>query len=223
MSGQSSLAYPEMRELFERNAEWSAQIRKQDPKFFPKHYPGQRPEILWIGCSDARVPETTIMGCQPGDIFVHRNIANTYSPQDDSLNAVMMIALQNFKVKHIVVTGHTNCVGCLTALNVSRLPDTPATTSLQRYIQPVATLSRTLFTADGPPTLDLLVEENVLQQVKNLVQCDVIQNDWKKRGTDGVVIHGWVYHLEDGTIRDLESSVGPPGHVPGTRIAPLLF
>ncbi|WVQ97128.1 hypothetical protein IAU59_004238 [Kwoniella sp. CBS 9459] len=223
MSGQSSLAYPEMKELFDRNDKWSEAVRNKDPEFFPRHYPGQRPEILWIGCSDARVPETTIMGCQPGDIFVHRNIANLYSPQDDSLNAVMMIALQNFKVKHIVVTGHTNCVGCMTALNVSRLPVTPATTPLQKYIQPLATLSRTLFTADGPPTLDYLVEENVLQQVKNLAECQVVQNDWKRRGTDGVRIHGWVYHLEDGTIRDLEASVGPPGHVPGQRMVQSYF
>ncbi|WWC58434.1 uncharacterized protein I303_100974 [Kwoniella dejecticola CBS 10117] len=218
MSGQSSLSYPEMLELFEKNDKWAAEVRKRDPGFFPRHYPGQRPEILWIGCSDARVPETTIMGCQPGDIFVHRNIANLYSPQDDSLNAVMMIALQNFKVKHIVVTGHTNCVGCQTALNVSLLPTTKAATPLQKYIEPLATLSRTLFVDKRPPSLDLLVEENVLQQVKNLAECDVIKNDWKRRGTDGVRVHGWVYHLEDGTIRDLNCSIGPPGHVPGQRL-----
>ncbi|ODN84373.1 hypothetical protein, variant 3 [Cryptococcus amylolentus CBS 6039] len=211
----SSLAYPEMKELFDRNIKWSKRVWNKDPEFFPHHFPGQRPEIMWIGCSDARVPETTIMGCDPGDIFVHRNIANLYSPQDDSINSVLMIALLNFRVKHIVVTGHTNCVGCLTALNVSRLPATPPTTALQRYVQPLATLARTLATPEGPPSLDLLVEENVVQQVKNLLASDVIKNDWKKRGPDGVVIHGWVYHLEDGTIRDLNVSVGPPGHVPG--------
>ncbi|KAK1926511.1 carbonic anhydrase [Papiliotrema laurentii] len=211
---QSSLDYPEMKELVDRNAAWSKEMWKKDPGFFPKHYPGQRPKVLWIGCSDARVPETTIMGCQPGDIFVHRNIANTYSPQDDSLNAVMMIALQNFKVKHIVVTGHTNCVGCNQALNMSRLPPTPATTPLQRYVQPVAALARVLATEDCPPTLDLLVEENVVQQVKNLLESQIIKDDWKRRGTRGVVIHGWVYHLEDGTIRDLRISQGPPGHTP---------
>ncbi|WVQ85316.1 hypothetical protein IAT38_007481 [Cryptococcus sp. DSM 104549] len=215
--GQSSLDYPEMKNLFDRNLKWSESVWKRDPQFFPHHFPGQRPEIMWIGCSDARVPETTIMGCEPGDIFVHRNIGNLYSPQDDSLNAVLMIALINFKVKHIVVTGHSNCVGCLTALNVSRLPPVPAQTSLQRYVKPLATLARTLATADGPPTLDLLVEENVVQQVKNLLESDVIKNDWRKRGSEGVVIHGWVYHLEDGTIRDLNISAGPPGHVPGKR------
>ncbi|EIW65482.1 hypothetical protein TREMEDRAFT_70556 [Tremella mesenterica DSM 1558] len=214
---QSSLDYPEMRELFERNAAWSATVRKRDPGFFPRHYPGQRPEILWIGCSDARVPETTIMGCDPGDIFCVRNIANMYSPKDDSVNGVMMIALQNFKVKHIVVTGHTNCVGCQQALNVTKLPAVAPTTPLQRYIQPLATLARTLYTPDGPPTLDLLVEENVVQQVKNLLESDVIKNDWKRRGPQGVVIHGWVYHLEDGTIRDLNISQGPPGSVPGQK------
>ncbi|ORX34527.1 carbonic anhydrase [Kockovaella imperatae] len=214
---QSSLDYPEMKELFDRNAAWSAQVWKKDPGFFPRHFPGQRPEIMWIGCSDARVPETTIMGCHPGDIFVQRNVANTYSPADDSLNAVLMIALQNFKVKHIVITGHTNCVGCNQALNMSRLPSVPPTTALQRYIQPVAALARSLTGENGLPSLDLLVEENVCQQVKNIEASDVIRNDWKRRGTDGVVIHGWVYHLENGTIRDLNVSVGPPGHVAGKR------
>lgn len=229
----SSLEYPEMKKLFNRNLKWSENVREKNPSFFPHHFPGQRPEILWIGSfaeahvlitiftlsgSDARVPETTIMGCQPGDIFVHRNIANLYSPQDDSLNAVLMIALFNFNVKHIVVTGHTNCVGCLTALNVSRLPAAPPTTPLQRYVKPLATLARTLYTPDGPPTLDLLVEENVVQQVKNLVESDIIKDNWKRRGADGVVIHGWVYHLEDGIIRDLNVSMGPPGHVPGMQI-----
>nr|ODO02304.1 carbonic anhydrase [Cryptococcus depauperatus CBS 7855] len=218
---RSSLEYPEMKQLLNRNAMWSKKVWEKDSTFFPRHVPGQRPEVMWIGCSDARVPETTIMGCDPGDIFVHRNIANLYSPQDDSLNAVLMIALLNFRVRHIVVAGHTNCVGCLTALNVSRLPPVPPATALQRYVRPVATLARTLATPDGPPTLDLLVEENVVQQVKNLLESEVIKNasDWKKRGVDGVVIHGWVYHLEDGTIRDLNISVGPPGHVPGKRVS----
>jgi hypothetical protein len=128
----------------------------------------------------------------------------------------MLIALQNFKVKHIVVTvrrrphplsiarrgvtdlqGHTNCVGCTQALRMSLLPPTPPTTALQRFVQPVAALSRVLTTEDGPPTLDLLVEENVVQQVRNLVASEVIQDDWKRRGANGVVVHGWVYHLED--------------------------
>lgn len=93
--------------------------------------------------------------------------------------------------------GHSNCVGCLTALNVSRLPPVPATTSLQRYLKPIATLATTLTTEDGPCTLDKLVEENVVQQVQNLLVADIIAQDWKRRGPDGVVIHGWVYHLED--------------------------
>ncbi|GFZ46685.1 hypothetical protein JCM24511_03905 [Saitozyma sp. JCM 24511] len=231
MPSQSSLDYPEMKELFNRNLSWSKAMWKEDPEFFPRHYPGQRPEFLWIGCSDARVPETTIMGCQPGEIFVHRNVANTYHPHDDSINSVMMIALFNFKVKHIVVTGHTNCVGCNQALNVSKLPAVPASTSLQRFLAPTATLARSLWTEDGPPTLDLLVEENVVQQVKNLLAGEApvppqaldtsakltFAQDWRRRGVDGVTIHGWVYHLEDGTIRDLNISQGPPGSVPGKK------
>ena len=150
---------------------------------------------------------------------------STYSPKDDSLNAAMLIALQNFKVKHIVVTvrdqerplcaaydrlsdlqGHTNCVGCTQALRMSLLPPTPPTTALQRFVQPVAALSRVLTTEDGPPTLDLLVEENVVQQVKNLVASEIIQEDWKRRGPNGVVIHGWVYHLENVSVAEITQS-----------------
>ncbi|KAL7419487.1 hypothetical protein Q5752_006325 [Cryptotrichosporon argae] len=213
-----SRLYPELQTLVDRNARWRNAVEKQDPEFFKRHYPGQRPEILWIGCSDARVPETTILGSQPGDVFVHRGIANLYSPKDDSLNSVMMIALQNFKVKHIVVAGHTNCVGCLTALRASMLPAVPPSQAIQRYLQPLTALARAL-AADNhqPPSLDLLVEENVAQQVRNLLASDVVQDDWRRRGQDGVVIHGWVYELRDGSIRDLGISQGPPGSTPGQR------
>ncbi|KAK4689802.1 carbonic anhydrase, partial [Tremellales sp. Uapishka_1] len=188
-------------------------------QFFERHYPGQRPEVLWIGCSDARVPETTVLGCQPGDVFVHRGIANLFTPTDDSLNAVMMIALQNFKVKHIVICGHSNCVGCQTSLRASVLPHTPPTQAIQRYLAPLTALARNLASDGGPPTLDLLVEENVIQQVKNIVNSDPVRTDWQRRGADGVVVHGWVYQLEDGTVRDLDISQGPPGHVPGQSAA----
>nr|XP_019014791.1 carbonic anhydrase [Kwoniella pini CBS 10737]OCF53572.1 carbonic anhydrase [Kwoniella pini CBS 10737] len=241
MSGQSSLSYPEMNcskgtidglQKFVNGIQDSSQntILVKGQKYSGSAVCSKSYSDMYIFAystfltgSDARVPETTIMGCQPGDIFVHRNIANLYSPQDDSLNAVMMIALQNFKVKHIVVTGHTNCVGCQTALNVSLLPTTKAITPLQKYVEPLATLSKTLFIDNRPPSLDLLVEENVLQQVKNLSECDLVQNDWKRRGTYGVRVHGWVYHLEDGTIRDLNCAIGPPGHVPGKRLVDTYF
>ncbi|KAL7422312.1 hypothetical protein Q5752_002958 [Cryptotrichosporon argae] len=180
--------YPELQTLVDRNTRWRTAINRQDPEFFKRHYLGQRPEILWIGCSDARVPETTILGSQPGDVFVHRGIANLYSPKDDSLNSVMMIALQNFKVKHIVVA------------------------AIQRYLAPLTALARAL-AADNtqPPSLDLLVEENVAQQVRNLLASDVVQDDWRRRAQDGVVVHGW------GSIRDLGISQGSPGSTPGQR------
>lgn len=216
--------YPELKELMLRNQRWAKRVGSADPGFFPRHYPGQRPEILWIGCSDARVPETTILGSQPGDIFVHRGIANLYSPQDDSLNAVLMIALINFKVKHIIVAGHSNCVGCQTALRASCLPAVPETQAIQRYLKPLTALARAMATEDGPPSLDLLVEENVQQQVRNLLASQVVQDDWKRRAGYGVTVHGWVYQLENGTVRDLGVSQGPPGaKLGGSRMGPRLF
>jgi carbonic anhydrase len=95
----------------------------------------------------------------------------------------------------------------------------PASTPLQRFLGPCAALARSLFTPDGPPSLDLLIEENVMQQVKNLRESEIIQQDWKRRGPEGVTIHGWVYQLEDGTIRDLEVSVGPPGGDPRKKVS----
>jgi carbonic anhydrase len=123
----------------------------------------------------------------PVSVFSLLTPRSTYSPHDDSLNAVMAIALQNFKVKHIVITvsiqlvtshpqGHSNCVGCNTALNVSRLPPVGATSALQRYVAPLATLARVLATENGPPTLDMLIEENVVQQVKNLSASSTIKD-----------------------------------------------
>ncbi|KAI9635344.1 carbonic anhydrase [Dioszegia hungarica] len=250
----SSLDYPEMKEMFTRNAAWSKGIWKRDPGFFPKHYPGQRPEILWIGfpprpafgvllvfdrahLSDhgpiscqARTPEcqkqpswavnqetSSYTGMSPSEVHHPASSDVHLSSARRTINAVMMIALQNFKVKHIVVTGHSNCVGCNSALNMSRLPPVPATTPLQRFLGHTATLARTLATESGPPSLDLLIEENVAQQVRNLLESDIIKQDWKRRGPDGVTIHGWVYQLEDGTIRDVNVSQGPPGQVIGKK------
>ncbi|BEI81101.1 hypothetical protein CcaverHIS002_0202610 [Cutaneotrichosporon cavernicola] len=213
----NSDVYPELKELLMRNQRWAKHTNARDPSFFPRHYPGQRPEVLWIGCSDARVPETMIMGSQPGDIFVHRGIANLYTPNDDSLNAVLMIALINFKVKHIIVGGHSNCVGCQTALRASLLPPVPETQAIQRYLKPLTQLARLMATEEGPPSLDLLVEENVAQQVTNLLASQVVQDDWKRRGQFGVTVHGWVYQLENGIVRDLGVSQGPPTAKPGGR------
>lgn len=128
----------------------------------------------------------------------------------------MLIALINFKVKHIVVAvsgpwsflshpelsltrsqGHSNCVGCQTALRASMLPPTPETQAIQRYLRPLTALARAMRTEDGPPSLDLLVEENVAQQVRNILASDVVAADWKRRGADGVHVHGWVYQLEN--------------------------
>ncbi|ORY27783.1 carbonic anhydrase [Naematelia encephala] len=165
----SSIAYPDIKELFDRNREWSKQVHASDrdvrclrirliPQSF-SHYPGQRPKILWIGCS------------QPGDIFTHLNIGE----------AIMLIALQNCPVVHIVITGHTNCVGCQQDLNVASLPPMPPSYALQP--------GQDMFTADSPPGLD------------NLLASDAVLNDWKRRGDAGVVVHGWVYHLENASVQ----------------------
>jgi carbonic anhydrase len=115
--------------------------------------------------SDARVPESTLFNAAPGEIFVHRNVANTYSQQDDSINSVIMLAIQNLKIKHIMVVGHTACVGCQSALSASMFPEGPSTTPLQRFLKPLITLARRLKDELGhPPSLDLLVEVSAPRQ-----------------------------------------------------------
>lgn len=171
------------------------------------------------------------------------NCDSLYTPADDSLNAVMMIALLNFKVKHIVVAvslctreasshpqGHSNCVGCQTALRASMLPPVPATQAIQRYLKPLTALARAMHNVrraavPRPPrrgmTLFVLLsadaKENVGQQVRNLLACQLVAVDWQRRGENGVTVHGWVYQLENGTIRDLGVSQGPPNAKVGRK------
>jgi carbonic anhydrase len=156
-------------------------------------------------CQELNLPQNP-----PYKLAVADTLRSLYTPSDDSLNAVLMIALINFQVKHIIVCvrnitlvlylhlqGHSNCVGCQTALRSAALPPVAETQAIQRYLRPLTSLARALKTEDGLPSLDLLIEENVIQQVKNLVESPIVQDDWKRRGKKGVTIHGWVYQLEN--------------------------
>ncbi|QRW13956.1 carbonic anhydrase [Ceratobasidium sp. AG-Ba] len=223
--------------LIAGNAKWADEVRTKYPTFFADAAKGQSPKVLWIGCADSRVPESTVLGCKPGDVFVHRNIANQFPPEDDSALAVLTYAVENLGVEHIVIAGHTQCGGAAAchaaAQNLGSAG--PATTPLARWLGPLTQLAASLAQEkndahDTSAELSTLVEANVRKQVDNVVETDVIQRAWAagKKGAPFVAslkkhnlnqrcglpvyVHGWVYVIETGTIKDLKVTVNPPAY-----------
>lgn len=185
--------------LSERNKEWAQKIAAEKPDLFPALAAGQSPEILWIGCSDSRCPETTILGLHPGDVFVHRNIANIVHPTDLSVNAVIDYAVNHLKVKHVILCGHTSCggVGAALANNKLGLIDT--------WLIPLRALRKdnlkTLESLDPKEAVLKLVELNVLNGVKTLKENHTILDAMSDRGLQ---VHGLIYDVGNGELRELD-------------------
>ena len=189
--------------LFDYNQAWSRQMQQIDPGFFGKLAQLQAPEYLWIGCSDSRVPANQIVGLLPGEVFVHRNIANVIVHTDLNALAVIQYAVDVLQVKHIMVVGHYGCGGVKAALERARVG---LVDLWLRHVQDVHV--RHLQAVDElPPELrhDRLCELNVIEQVANVVQTVVVQDAWR-RG-QRLTVHGWIYGLQDGLIRDLGVNV----------------
>ena len=187
--------------LIENNRRWSEEITRQEPDFFPRLAKQQSPEYLWIGCSDSRVAANTIVGLMPGEVFVHRNIANLVVHTDMNCLSVMQFAVEVLKVKHIIVTGHYGCGGVAAALDGNRhgLID-----NWIRHIQDTAHLYADVLSqmSDPETRIDKLCELNVIEQVINASESTVVQDAWN-RGQE-LTIHGWIYGLKDGLLRDLD-------------------
>jgi carbonic anhydrase len=190
--------------LFEKNLEWSKKIRAEDPEFFDRLASIQNPEYLWIGCSDSRVPANQITGLQPGEVFVHRNIANVVVHSDLNCLSVLQYAVDALRVKHILVVGHYGCGGVRAALNNLRLG---LVDNWLRHIQDVRQKHITLLDRipDSQTKLNTLCELNVIEQVMNVCQTTVAREAWD-RGQN-LTVHGWVYGLSDGIVRDLKMSI----------------
>lgn len=190
--------------LFERNKEWSERIRSEDPHFFDRLASIQNPEYLWIGCSDSRVPANQITGLQPGEVFVHRNIANVVVHSDLNCLSVLQYAVDALRVKHILVVGHYGCGGVRAALNNLRLG---LVDNWLRHIQDVRQKHISLLDQlpDGPTRLHALCELNVIEQVMNVCHTTVVREAWD-RGQN-LTVHGWIYGLNDGIVRDLNMSI----------------
>jgi carbonic anhydrase len=193
-----------LRHLFEANKAWADKQLQDDPNFFTKLVRQQSPEYLWIGCSDSRVPANQIVGRMPGEVFVHRNIANVVVHTDLNCLSVMQFAVDVLKVKHIIVCGHYGCGGVISALHKERhgLVD-----NWLRHVQDVREKHRGMLASIGEPQrqVDRLCELNVIEQVVNVCQATCVQDAWE-RG-QSLAVHGWIYRLHDGLLRDMGATV----------------
>jgi carbonic anhydrase len=191
-------------DLKARNLAWAQAKRRADPGFFSRLEAQQRPRYLWIGCSDSRVPATEICDLDPGEMFVHRNIANLAPPQDANYLAVLQFAVEVLAVRHILVVGHYGCGGVKAALEGERHG------LIDHWLHPVRQIAEVCRTeleafAEGEARRDRLTELNVVAQVRNVASDLFVRDAWA-RG-QALSVHGWVYGLGDGLVRDLGVTV----------------
>src|SRR4029077_9569648 len=197
--------------LFEKNRAWAQRIREQDPDFFTQLTQQQSPGYLWIGCSDSRVPANQIVGLLPGELFVHRNVANLVVHTDLNCLSVMQFAVDLLKVRDIIVCGHYGCSGVQAALRRDRLG---LSDNWLRHVQDVQQIhQKRLEDAESErEASDRLWELNVIEQVSNACQTTSARDAWQ-RG-QALEVHGWIYGLQDGLLRDLKTTVSGFGESP---------
>jgi carbonic anhydrase len=188
--------------LFENNKTWAEQIRQQHPDFFLELSQQQLPSYLWIGCSDSRVPANQIVGLLPGQLFVHRNVANLVVHTDLNCLSVMQFAVDILKVRHIIVCGHYGCSGVQAAFRRDRLG---LSDNWLRHIEDVRQKHEMALASAGTDAVDRLCELNVIEQVANVCHTTIARDAWE-RGQE-LAVHGWIYGLQDGLLRDLNVTV----------------
>jgi carbonic anhydrase len=198
------------RTLLENNRNWAAAIKAEDPTFFEQLSAQQSPEYLWIGCSDSRVPANQIVGKMPGEVFVHRNIANVVIHTDLNCQSVIQYAVEVLKVKHVIVCGHYGCGGVMAAMGSSQFG------LIDNWLRNIKDVYRRheqelLAIEDEAERVNRLCEYNVLAQLENVCHTTTIQNAWA-RGQE-LYVHGWIYSIKDGLIRDLRSTISAPGQL----------
>lgn len=203
-----------LKHLFDNNKRWASGIKAADPDFFKKLSRQQTPEYLWIGCADSRVPANQIVDLLPGETFVHRNIANLVVHTDLNCLSVIQYAVEVLKVKHIIVCGHYGCGGIKAALDncghglidnwLRNIKD------IYRYHQ-----ARINALQNEQARIDLLCEVNVIEQVANVCHTTIVQSAWKA-GQD-LAVHGWIYNIEDGILKDLDVCITSPDEISHTH------
>jgi carbonic anhydrase len=200
-----------LKECFDANQEWSSRMRERDPEFFERLKHQQRPEILWIGCSDSRLTPDRIVQKQPGEIFVHRNVANVVVHTDMNCLSVLQYGIEVLGVRHIVVCGHYGCGGVLAALQSRPLG---LIDNWLRHIRDVHATHRAELDSigDSDRRADRLCELNVAAQVANVCRTTIVQDAWRQ-GLP-LTVHGWIYSVADGLLRDLDICVENAEQIP---------
>ena len=190
-------------DLFVHNRAWAAQMERERPGFFTSLLAQQKPKYMWIGCSDSRVPANQITGLEPGEVFVHRNIANVVIPTDLNCLSTIQYAVDQLDIEHLMVVGHYGCGGVLAALNDIRVG---LSDNWIQHVKDVRDKHRKVIAATAPEWRhDVLCELNAIEQVLNIAHTTVMQDAWT-RG-EKVTVHGWCYGLKDGLIKNLNMSV----------------
>lgn len=193
-----------IQDLFDNNVRWAAGRARVDPEYFRRLAAQQAPDYLWIGCSDSRVPANEIVGLDPGELFVHRNVANLAPPQDANFLSVLQFAVEVLHVKHVIVCGHYGCGGVRAALDGARHG------LIDHWLQPVRDIRHRCADhldriVDVDARVNDLCERNVLAQVASLAGNPFVQDAWRRR--QPLALHGWIYSIQDGLLRDLETTV----------------
>ncbi len=194
-------------DLFARNKAWSKERIAERANYFESLSNLQQPEYLWIGCSDSRVPANVIAGLEPGEVFVHRNVANLIHPADLNMLSVVEFAVEHLCVKHIIICGHYGCGGIHAAVAGKRFG------LIDHWLQPVRDVAEVRFSCQtcedwSDEDLDRLCEASVVEQVKRLARTPIMQGAWSTRAD--IAIHGWIYGLKDGLLSDLGCTITGP-------------
>jgi len=196
----------ELGHLFDNNRAWSARLRQGDPKFFEKLAKQQTPPYLWIGCADSRVPANEIIGLAPGEVFVHRNVANVVSHTDFNCLSVIQYAVEVLEVEHIIVCGHYGCGGVAAAL-----ADAPLGL-IDNWLRHIKDVAESSIWPDDPGSratkAETLCELNVAAQVRNVCHTTIVQDRWRRNAS--LSVHGWIYSLADGLLQDLDLCISGP-------------
>ncbi len=197
-------------ELIENNRQWAQGVTQQEPQFFQNLAQHQQPEFLWIGCSDSRVPANQVLGVAPGEVFVHRNIANVVAHTDFNCLSVIEYAVAVLQVKHIIVCGHYGCGGVQAASQNHHLG---LIDNWLRHIRDVRQKHESILQMfdNDPRRLDRLCELNVVEQVNNVCHTTIVQAAWE-RGQQ-LAVHGWIYRIQDGMIHDLNATITGPAEI----------
>jgi carbonic anhydrase len=200
-----------LKQLFEQNRQWVAEITQREPDFFARLAQQQTPEYLWIGCSDSRVPATQIVNLAPGEMFVHRNVANLMVHSDLNCLAVLQYAVEVLKVKHIIVCGHYGCGGVLAALREDRFG------LIDNWLQHVRDIKLKHMALLNQATGEKqrhgrLCELNVIEQTVNVCQTTIVRDAWTRNQT--LSVHSWIYDIHDGLLRDLGMCVAAENEIP---------